>query len=355
MNFNPDKTSDRKISKTKLDKTGKFLSNFTHETSKEEDIDKHINTLNHWRSLHSHVMHIMYMNIKRRTTRIGFDHAIIAQRLKRAPSIIGKLKRFEKMRLSQMQDIAGIRVIVKKIPEVYKVRESVLKNFPHKLCGENNYLNKPKDDGYRSLHIIFETQNLKTHQHNGLKVELQIRTQLQHQWATAVEVIGLNKKLSLKSGFGDGDIREFLCLCSNLFAVQESTPIDERYHGKPVKELYKSLKEMNERLKFLDYLKGLTVAVYHQGKRRKIKNEKFYLILLRMDERRLSILPFSQQNEAEVEYAKYEREISKNKKDWDVVLISVNDIKHLKRAYPNYYLDLNKFIKTFEGMLAQAE
>ena len=355
MTPNSVKTCVRKISKKELDRVGKFLSDLTHEVSSEDEIDANMNILNDWRSLHSYAMHIIYMNIKRKTEKMGLKHAIVAQRLKRAPSIIGKLQRFKKMKLSRMQDIGGVRIIVKKISDVYRIRDEIMNKFPHKIYKEDNYINKPKPDGYRSLHIIFETQNLDNCEHNGLKVELQIRTQQQHQWATAVEVIDLNKKSSLKSGVGDRDTKEFLCMCSSLLAVQENTPIDEKYHGKPEKELYRELKKMNERLNFLNFLTGLTTAVFHQEKRKKIKNERFYLIILRMDERLLNILPFAQQSMAEAEYVKHEREILRDKKNWDVVLISMNDIKHLKRAYPNYYLDLEKFIEIFGKMLAQAE
>lgn len=276
---------------------------------------------------------------------------IIAQRLKRAPSILSKLNRFPKMQLSRMQDIAGVRIIVKDIPDIYKVRDNIYKQFPHDIYHEKNYINEPKSDGYRSLHITFKVDNLTKTEFNGLNVELQIRTKLQHQWATAVEIIGLYKKESYKSGLGDDKTREFLCLCSNLFAISENTPIDEKYHNKNKNDLCKDLKKLNEELKVLDYLSGLTVFADKQKQIIKNKKIKFCLILLKLDERRLNVSPFDNIEEAKKSYAILEKEIAKSKKNWDVVLISIDDIKALKKAYPNYYLDSKEFVQSVAGFI----
>lgn len=184
-----------------------------------------------------------------------------------------------------------------------------------------------------------------------MNVELQIRTKLQHQWATAVEIIGLYKKESYKSGLGDNKTREFLCLCSNLFAISENTPIDEKYHNKNKNDLCKELKKLNEELKVLDYLSGLTVFADKQKQIIKNKKIKFCLILLKLDERRLNVSPFDNIEEAKKSYAILEKEIAKSKKNWDVVLISIDDIKALKKAYPNYYLDSKEFVQSVAGFI----
>ena len=119
---------------------------------------------------------------------------------RRKVNIVVDVNRFKSMQLSRMQDIAGVRIIVKKIPDIYKVRDDINNKFPHKICYEKNYINEPKTDGYRCLHIIFEMKGITKQKYNGLNVELQIRTELQHQWATAVEIIGLYKNTSYKSG-----------------------------------------------------------------------------------------------------------------------------------------------------------
>ena len=47
-------------------------------------------------------------------------------------------------------------------------------------------------------------------------------------------------------------------------------------------------------------------------------------------------------------------EIAKNKKNWDVVLISIDDINALKKAYPNYYLDSKEFVQSVTGFIKRA-
>lgn len=341
----------RKYSKEQINRSGSYLAQKDINLVDEIELDNHWEVFNYWRSLHAYVMNVIYVNLKRRVSKMDITSVIIAQRLKRAPSILSKLNRFPKMQLSRMQDIAGVRIIVKDIPDIYKVRDNIYKQFPHDIYHEKNYINEPKSDGYRSLHITFKVDNLTKTEFNGLNVELQIRTKLQHQWATAVEIIGLYKKESYKSGLGDDKTREFLCLCSNLFAISENTPIDEKYHNKNKNDLCKDLKKLNEELKVLDYLSGLTVFADKQKQIIKNKKIEFCLILLKLDERRLNVSPFDNIEEAKKSYAILEKEIAKSKKNWDVVLISIDDIKALKKAYPNYYLDSKEFVQSVAGFI----
>ena len=347
--------SERNFSKKEVNRSGHFLASNSIDSTDELTLEKHLEIFNYWRGIHSYVMNIIYMNLKRRIYNNpelkDIRNAIIAQRLKRTPSILSKLNRFEKMQLSRMQDIAGVRIIVKKISDIYKIRDNINKKFPHKICSEKNYVNNPKPDGYRCLHIIFEIKGITKQKYNGLNVELQIRTELQHQWATAVEIIGLYKNTSYKSGLGDEETREFLCICSNLFARAENTPIDKRYHGKTEDELCLMLKKLNERLNILDYLRGLIVAVNRQDQISRKRNSKTCLILLKLDEKVLSLKNFTKEEDTQIAYTELEKEITKEKKNWDVVLISVNDMKKLKNAYPNYYLDSRRFVQTVQSFI----
>lgn len=348
-------------SKKQINRSGKFLAqNINTSYPDNNETNLHLDVFNYWRSLHSYVMNVIYVNLKRRIQKLIADKEIsediiLVQRLKRTPSILSKLNRFENMNLSRMQDIAGVRIIVKKTTDIYKIKDNITKSFPHKLCDEKNYINEPKLDGYRCLHMIFEMQNLKENIYNGLNVELQIRTELQHQWATAVEILGLYKKQSYKSGLGDEDTKEFLCLCSNLLAIQEGTPIDKKYYNYKEKELYEKLKELNDKLNIIDTLKGLTVAVEKQEELDNSKKVAYYLVLLKLDEKKLNLSKYTDKEIAKKRYADLEQQIQSEQKKWDVVLISLNDIKKLRSAYPNYYLDSKKFIKTIQNLINKAQ
>lgn len=76
-----------------------------------------LNTINNWRSSHGYPQHIAKKTLQTRAKRID-EHSICAQRLKRLPSIISKLRRNRNMKLSQMQDIGGCRAIMPTIGDL---------------------------------------------------------------------------------------------------------------------------------------------------------------------------------------------------------------------------------------------
>ena len=71
----------------------------------------------------------------------------------------------------------------------------------------------PKKDGYRSLHIIYEYKSDKCKtDYNGLRVEVQIRSRLQHLWATAVETVDFFTRQAIKFNEGIPDWADFFRL-----------------------------------------------------------------------------------------------------------------------------------------------
>ncbi|MFW2058189.1 (p)ppGpp synthetase, partial [Acinetobacter haemolyticus] len=82
----------------------------------------------------------------------------------------------------------------------------------------HDYIESPKNDGDRSIHQVFTYKSRDHSGLDGLKIELQIRTALQHSWATAVETLGVIENASIKSGFGSDDIKKFIKLSSALFS-----------------------------------------------------------------------------------------------------------------------------------------
>src|SRR3989338_10653958 len=105
-----------RYNKNELNKSGIILKD---SNSSEEDINKATDILNNWRAIHSYPLHIFQMTLKNIVKKCDKD-SLVAQRLKRANSIINKLNRKydghnPSMQLSQMQDIAGCRAIVKNV------------------------------------------------------------------------------------------------------------------------------------------------------------------------------------------------------------------------------------------------
>ena len=157
--------------------------------------------------------------------------AVFANRPKRTPSIINKLKRFEKMSLRTMNDISGCRVIVSNQKVLKKAIKQVRrhKNYfaPSHDVDFRNYLKTPKDDGYRGFHLMgrFEGSDGKKR-----VIEIQFRTVIQHSWATSVEIVDIFTNQTLKSSSGDKKWAYFFENVSKLLTKIKSLVPDERQY-----------------------------------------------------------------------------------------------------------------------------
>ena len=202
-----------------VDRAGEIV---TGKRSVKEDSPEEIsafNTFNNWRASHAYPMHIIKKNLNKISKDVTSD-AICVQRLKRTRSIIIKLVRFPKMKLSRIQDIGGCRVVMPNVELARKVAEEYIsKNKRHKRIKsrEENYINNPKSDGYRSIHLVFGYSSINKvgKIFNGRLVEIQIRSKLQHIWATALETVDLFTYQTMKSGGGIHSWKYFFKLVSN--------------------------------------------------------------------------------------------------------------------------------------------
>lgn len=131
--------------------------------------------LGNWRSSHSYPINTFQASLRKKLRSIE-KNALVAQRLKRIPSIIGKLQRFPKMQLARMQDIGGLRAIVKNVANVYELRNKLVKSrFDHELINEKDYIQSPKHSGYRGIHLVYKYKSRKAKDYDGLLIEIQLR------------------------------------------------------------------------------------------------------------------------------------------------------------------------------------
>lgn len=160
----------------------------------ETEILEAIKVLSQWRISHAYPMGIFKDCLQKKIKELDLSSYVVAQRLKRTPSIVGKLKRFPTMQLDRMQDIGGLRIILPKVDDVYRLYDEIIKSkaLSHQLeLPPKDYIKEPKSDGYKSLHQVIRYQNENHPELQGLRVEIQLRTKLQHSWATAVETLGV--------------------------------------------------------------------------------------------------------------------------------------------------------------------
>ena len=101
-------------------------------------------------------------------------------------------------------DIAGVRVICSFTSDIYMLADALLKQDDVTLIQRKDYIKNPKDNGYRSLHLIIETPIFLHDRKKMMKVEVQIRTMSMDWWASLEHKIrykkdvpeGLSEKLA---------------------------------------------------------------------------------------------------------------------------------------------------------------
>lgn len=331
-------------------RAGRILRNATDPSA---DLSGAIEILSRWRALHSYPINTFQAYLRKTVKRLGYQSAIIAQRLKRFPSIVQKLNRYQRMGLETMQDIGGIRVILKDINEVNELYGAIRKaRFKHEpLLPPDDYIKQPKFDGYRSLHQVFRYWNNKHPELNVLHIELQIRTRLQHAWATAVETLGMVEQSSFKTGEGSEPFKQFFKLSSALFSIEERTPILEEFSNYSRENLISDIKKLEYDLQISAKLKGIAISAHHIAQVAGKKSNGYHLMELDIAKGNISLIPFtiSQIDSAEDLY-KAREHATRNNPNISVVLISAGNAQEIKKAYPNYFLDTNIFIKNLERL-----
>jgi len=132
---------------------------------------------------------------------------------KSTTSIIEKLHR-ESIRLSQMQDIAGCRLIVQHAPAQNRVVDRLKTSLARAVVVDRR---KEPTHGYRAVHVIAIVRNKP--------IEIQIRTELEHLWAQLSEKLSDALDPSIKYGGGDPAVRKWLSNTSRLIGELESLEV----------------------------------------------------------------------------------------------------------------------------------
>ena len=349
-----------KYTKNEVNKAGAILKN---NSSSEEEMNKATDVLNNWRAIHSYPLHIFQMTLKNVSKKCD-KGSLIAQRLKRATSIVNKLNRKygehnPSMELSQMQDVAGCRAIVKNVEIAKKIYTDYYLggNLKHKRVGKKDYISSPKKDGYRSLHLVYEYKSDKgKDDYNGLRVEVQIRSKLQHLWATAVETVDFFTRQAIKFSEGRPDWTDFFKLVSSAFAIIENCPTIE---NTPLdrKELYFQIKKKEKELGVIHRMTGWTSAMkyFNEQVKNKIKSDaKFFLLELDILGEKLSIKSYTKKQEEDAikDYSELEKR-HKGRTDYDVVLVGAETTRDLEKAYLNYFVDTREFILELKKIIGK--
>lgn len=113
----------------------------------------------------------------------------ISFRIKKPMSIAQKLRRkgapVTVDSISQtLNDVAGIRVICSFVDDIYAVAEMLTRQDDVRLIEKKDYIQNPKPNGYRSLHLVLEVPVFFSTHKEPMRVEVQIRTVAMDFWAS---------------------------------------------------------------------------------------------------------------------------------------------------------------------------
>ncbi len=113
----------------------------------------------------------------------------IRSRLKEPASILDKMLRgnypltIDSLE-TNLSDVAGVRVICSFIEDIYTLADCLLKQDDVTTVNIKDYIKTPKENGYRSLHLIVEVPIFLAHKKKPMKVEIQLRTIAMDFWAS---------------------------------------------------------------------------------------------------------------------------------------------------------------------------
>lgn len=302
--------------------------------------EKHIDALkilSYWRSCHIAPLEVVINILTIVVPKID-STAIVAKRLKRAQSIIEKLTRNKSMKLRNMQDIGGARVICRSARYVNKIKRELTKVSDFKVT---DYIAAPKDDGYRGVHLIGKfpgADPLSTY-----SIEVQLRTASMHSWATSVEIIDLFTKQSLKQGQGKPQWREFFRHASLALAALEGFNIPKEEY----EQAAAAVVNLSRKLDIFSVFEAFSDSLKLVGDYGISDREGYYLIQINIIKKavKFNFYGVEAYDLAVDDYLKHESAIT-DQTEKVVALVSTLSIKDLKEAYPNYFADSASFLES---------
>jgi len=316
-------------SKTRVTKAGVRVR--TNEASEEDYA-----TIEEWRAAHRYVLNTFQSILRNRTRGMPIT---VAQRHKRKRTIFDKLRRIPSMNLVRMDDVAGCRLIFEDVESLRRFRKAIhAARFRHKLrhsADKYDYIAHPKATGYRGIHDVYDydVNSATGDLLNGLYIEVQYRTLIQHAWATAVEVVGLITESQPKFERGDRRYAEALALSSELLARAHEGLTGPFPHMDNA-DVITRFKQLEEELSLMQTLRAVNQA---RGEITVHNNT----ILMWSEASGLQTLSFNDAKEAVQRLFDLEKTFPER----DIVLVRASSTEAVRLAFRNYFSDAQEFIR----------
>lgn len=329
-------------SKREIADAGKLLAGIIDASRMhDDDVRQSFKIAWNWRNSHILPMRVLRAELSRKAKRVN-SSAVAAARPKRMRSIRQKL---EGRSLYDIQDIAGCRAIMPSMGDVRGLLAAYEAGAKHTFKKAYDYIQEPRDTGYRCYHLVYKFEGRDAEECGAFKhhyVELQLRTQLQHAWATSVEAVGLVRNEDLKHGSGDANWLRFFNLMSSEFAEEEGcppvpgTPDNRNERRKEIKELNRKLDAVKSLDGFRRIIDVTATAAASRG--------TIFLIQYDPVQESVSIktVPDFKRGSSQLRTAET---LESGGRRIETVLVEVDAASDLRAAYPNYYLDVGMFVE----------
>ena len=203
-------------SKSRIDRAGDALR--AHQSGEShlsyERLVEELAVVEAFRTAHAAPLTRVAANLRYYVREASGGAFVVGQRLKRVATIRDKLEREPGMSLSRMHDVGGCRAV---LPSQAAVDQALLRLRAQRrwdlLTRTWDYVAEPKREGYRAKHVVARK--------DGLLIEIQLRTEVQHTWAELVERLDRSLGTRLKVGQADASVRAVLARGSEIMAAFE--------------------------------------------------------------------------------------------------------------------------------------
>jgi len=354
-----------RYSRGQVDKAGKSLvKNSAKKLFYASVPPSDLEIVNNWRSSHILPLFVIRRTLENRAKALS-QEALVADRIKRLPSIEQKLvdNEYRNLRLTQIEDIGGCRAILPTIGQTVALdgRYSQ-RGIGSEFSRRRDYITQPKPDGYRSIHLVYKYRSARKHYeaYNGHRIEIQIRSRLQHTWATAVEMLQTFADIRVKLGPVEtnperipGTLREeshiatwrrFFVLMASAMALRENQPVVEGTSSSQ-DTLKAEIRDLARELHVVDLFASWSFVskdVPHFTGR---PDTSQFLVQLNPQTKQIFVKGYRAE-ESSTAFLEY-LDAEKGKGSFpsaNVVLVSVNSLQALQSAYPNYFADTANFV-----------
>jgi len=323
------------ISKTKLDKAGESLAKEKWKDDAEYIIFDDI--VDEYRKLHLEPLTKVMLKLQEWLSEFERSY-YIAQRLKRKPQIIRKLKRFS-VRLSQLQDIGGCRIIFESNDDIDDfitlMSSKLIKGRYFSIERIVDYREKGRDDsGYRAVHIIAEKDKTK--------LEIQIRSRIQHYWAESIERTSVVYGYYLKELEGNEVVLDYFKVTSNIFHEIESKRRPTNEQIKELDELRtcseKIIRDSDKRNIFDSFVNEAFIKAMISRESSLKGNFQNWMIVFNWNTGAFNYWEVIPRNsEAAIrKYADYEKKWKANE-GYEVVMIGSSDVSTIRQTHSHYF------------------